>query len=63
MGLKIAMLILCDQGQSGHTHTMVLTEDDLKVLRQQLVVDVKSSIDANHAHMVRITRIPVPNLV
>jgi hypothetical protein len=51
------------QGDSGHPHTLILTEDDLKVLRQKLVVDVKSSVDANHAHMVRITRIPVPNLV
>ena len=51
------------QGDSGHPHTLTLTEDDLKVLRQKLVVDVKSSVDANHAHMVRITRIPVPNLV
>lgn len=51
------------QGDSGHPHTIILTEQDLTVLRQKLVVDVKSSVDANHAHMVRITRIPVPNLV
>ena len=49
------------QGDSGHPHTIILTEDDLAVLRKQLVVDVKSSVDAKHSHMVRITRIPVPN--
>lgn len=44
------------QGTSGHPHTLVLTEDDLAVLRKTLTVDVKSSVDFNHSHMVRIIR-------
>lgn len=49
------------QGDSGHPHTITLTEEDLSVLRKKLFVDVKSSVDAKHSHMVRITRVPVPN--
>lgn len=48
------------QGTSGHPHTLILTEDDLAVLRKTLTVDVKSSVDFGHAHMVRITRDLIP---
>lgn len=47
------------QGTSHHPHTLILNEDDLTQLRQKLVVDVKSSVDAGHSHMVRITRDPI----
>lgn len=47
------------QGTSRHPHNLILTEDELSLLRQKLVVDVKSSVDAGHSHMVRITRDPI----
>lgn len=53
-------LTLSIQGSSGHPHTLILTEDDLNVLKKTLTVDVKSSVDFGHAHMVRITRDVVP---
>ena len=48
------------QGKSGHGHTLILSEEELTLLRKNLTVDVKSSVDFNHAHMVRITRDVVP---
>lgn len=53
-------LTLDIQGASGHPHTLILTEEDLAVLRKTLTVDVKSSVDFGHAHMVRITRDLIP---
>ncbi len=44
------------KGTSSHPHTILLSEQDLTILRQKLVVDVKSSVDAGHSHDVRITR-------
>lgn len=49
------------QGESRHPHTLILTEDELMVLRQKLTVDVNSSVDAGHSHLVRITRDPIIN--
>jgi hypothetical protein len=49
------------QGDSRHPHTLILTEEELTVLRQKLTVDVISTVDAGHSHMVRITRDPITN--
>jgi hypothetical protein len=44
------------QGKSGHPHQVVITADILLALRTVMVVDVESSTDAGHKHVVRIKR-------
>ena len=44
------------QGKSGHSHQVVITADVLLALRTQMVVDVESTTDAGHKHVVRIKR-------
>lgn len=44
------------QGRSGHPHTIELTPEIFEVLRKQSVVQVESTLDAGHTHIVEIRR-------
>lgn len=50
------------KGQSSHSHTIELTAAVLEALRKQGVVDIESSVDAGHKHVVRLTRDMIPAL-
>lgn len=52
-------LVIDIKGSSSHSHSVSLTEDDLTVLRRKRVVEVKSSVDGGHSHLIKITRDPI----
>lgn len=43
------------QGQSGHPHTVVLTAEDFATLQQTGSIQVESSNDAMHTHVINVT--------
>lgn len=47
------------QGQSGHPHSLILTPEIYHALRTQLSVEIETSTDAGHKHIVKITREPI----
>lgn len=53
-------LTISIQGTSGHAHNLVLGEEHFEALRKVSVIEVESSKDANHSHIVRITREAIP---
>lgn len=42
------------RGTSTHPHTLIITQEILDTLDQTRVVDVVTTIDASHAHSVRL---------
>lgn len=53
-------LTISIKGTSGHPHTLVLGEEHFEALRKVSVIEVESSKDAGHTHIVRITRQAIP---
>ncbi len=47
------------KGKSGQPHHVLITADVLLALRTTQIVEVDSTTDAGHSHIVRITREPV----
>ncbi len=44
------------KGKSSHPHTVQITEEIFSVLRTQNVVEIVSTVDAGHSHVVKLIR-------
>lgn len=47
------------QGSSGHPHIVTILQEDFAKLRIESVIEIESSEDASHSHVVRIERQPI----